>query len=126
MATAQIEVLGRRFELTAAPYSWVHGVGVTIEIAADGELVGAVNVLGARIDAEYSALAALAATDLCELALSRFLGNELPVTLESVLSWQNKLSAIGHPQVSPLISRFSRKEARSEHAARLTRNNQHH
>jgi hypothetical protein len=120
MMTAYMEALGRRFDLTAAPYSWPLGVGVAIEITVAGEIVGGVRVLCASDDSEFSTLVALAPADLCELALSRFVGNALPVTIESVLDWQNKMSAIGFTDVSPLISTFYRNHSPAEHAAHGT------
>ncbi len=120
MRTAQMEVLGKRYDLTAAPHSWSHGIGVAIHIAFAGEVVGGVRVLCASTDPEFAALAALAPADLCAVALSRFVGNELPGTIEKVLDWQSKLSAMGFAEVSPLGSTFSRGHSPAEHAAHGT------
>jgi len=105
-----VESSGRSFACTAAPHPWQHGVGVHIEVSAEGEHVGSVHVLCSRDSSEYNALALLAPSDLCALALARFAAGELPVTLQNVLSWQEAISATGHAPVSPLISSFSRSE----------------
>jgi hypothetical protein len=105
-----MEALGKRFILTATPYAWLHGVGVAIEIASAGETFGVVRVLGAADDPEFFKLVALAPQDLCELALSRFVASELPVTLEAVLNWQMQISALGHTDASPLYSTFAQQD----------------
>jgi hypothetical protein len=90
-------------------------IGVLIEVTTEGEHVASVVVLCPRDSSEYAALVSLSPSDLCALALARFVEAELPVTIEGVIRWQEAISAMGHNCVSPLFSSFSRQ---SERAAR--------
>jgi hypothetical protein len=102
----QIEMSGETFECTAIPRPWPHGIGVQIDVTRSGKHVGSIYVLCPADQPAFSTLASLAASELCDLALSRFVAGDLPVTLERVLWWQEEIGKPGFDYISPLISAF--------------------
>jgi hypothetical protein len=104
----RVGMSGGQFECTVKPYPWPLGVGVNIDVTKSGERVGSVYVVCASDQAAFSALASLASSELCVLALSRFVAGDLPATLERVLWWQEEIGKLGFDCVSPLISAFQR------------------
>jgi hypothetical protein len=103
-----ITISDKTFDCTATPYAWPHGLGVDIKVAASGKHVSGVRVLCSLDQPDFDTLAALSPQQLCDLALSRFTMGELPVTLDTILSWQETIESMGYHYVSPLISSFSR------------------
>jgi hypothetical protein len=103
----RIVVSGQAFECTAKPYPWAQGVGVQVDVTTSGKRVGSVHIVCDANRAEFDGLASLAPPELCDLALSRFVAGDLPVTLEHILQWQAKIASMGYDYVSPLGSSFS-------------------
>jgi hypothetical protein len=107
MSTSRITMFGATFDCTASSRPWPHGLGVKIDIATSDKRIGAVHVLCAVDWSEFHTLALLSPPELCDLALSRFSSGRLPVTLETVLQWQEAIASMGYDYISPLSSRFS-------------------
>jgi len=98
---------GKEFTCTAKPHAWAHGIGVAIGIFSAEKVVAVAVVLCSYNSADFSKLSALSPPALCELTLSRFVAEELRVTLEKILKWQETLRAIDRDGVSPLFCGFS-------------------
>jgi hypothetical protein len=107
MSATSITISRATFDCSASPHPWPHGLGVKIDIATSGKRIGIVHVLCALGLPEFNTLALLSPPELCDLALSRFGGGQLPVTLESVFRWQEAIASMGYDYISPLGSRFS-------------------
>jgi hypothetical protein len=107
MTSARMQMSGKEFTCTAKPHAWAHGIGVAIEIFSAEKIVGVAVVLCSYNSADFSTLSALPPLALCELTLSRFIAEELPVNLEKVLKMQETLRAIDQDSVSPLFCGFS-------------------
>jgi hypothetical protein len=94
------------FDCTAKPHpvslSW--GLCVRIDIRKSDERVGCVLACCAFDHAAFDALSSLAPSELCDLALSRFVAGDLSVTLKHVLSWQEEIAKLGYDCVSPLAA----------------------
>jgi hypothetical protein len=106
-----IVMSGQTFECTARPYSWPwpHGLGVGIDVTRSGNCVGSVHVMCASDQPASTTLASLTSSKLCDLALSRFVAGDLPVTLEAVMRWQEEIGKLGFDYVSPLSASFERR-----------------
>ena len=111
---SRITLSGETFDCAATPYPWPFGVGVRIDVTRSDKHVGSLLVLCAANDAAFHSLASLSPSELCDLALSRFVAGELPVALERILWWQERISAMGHDYVSPLGSAFSQPDPSRE------------
>jgi hypothetical protein len=104
-----IVVSGQTFECTARPHPWPHGLRVAIDVTKSGKRVGCLHVACASNQVAFSTLASFTSSELCDLALSRFIAGDLPVTLERVLWWQEEIGKLGFDYVSPLGTSFERR-----------------
>jgi hypothetical protein len=57
-------------------------------------------------DAASDTLSSLSPSELCDLALSRFVAGDLLVTMKRVLRWQEEIGKLGYDNVSPLGTSF--------------------
>src|SRR5262250_2269252 len=76
------------------PLSW--GISVRIDICKSDICVGCVLVCCAFNDAALDTLSSLSPSELCDLALSRFVAGDLPVTMKRVLWWQEEIGKLGY------------------------------
>lgn len=92
----QIVVSGQTFECTAKPCPWPYGLRIQIDVTKAGKRIGCVLVLCASNQAALCSLSSLSPSELCDLALSRFVAGDLSVTLERVLWWQAEIGKLGY------------------------------
>ena len=104
----RIVVSGETFECAAKPSPWRFGLRVEIDTMRSGKRAGRVHVVCASNRAEFDNLSSLAPSDLCDVALSRFVAGDLSVTPERILLWQAEIGKLGFDYLSPLATSFQR------------------